>query len=162
MEKKEFFRFEADFVDAGIRCIPMIVRWKLDLVGVKMLLSTWVRCSFSERQQLVSLPCSAEGEKELYRAFLFGLSEKYTGRLPAMLAVPASTAWEQVQEIPADLQAQAAAHGWSISLQQWARLSLLQRFALLKLCRPGHENRNFPLAMVEFGWPAVEPATKSA
>ncbi|HMJ70182.1 MAG TPA: nitrate reductase associated protein [Cyclobacteriaceae bacterium] len=26
----------------------------------------------------------------------------------------------------------------------------LQRFALLKLTRPGHENRNFPRAVTEF------------
>jgi hypothetical protein len=27
----------------------------------------------------------------------------------------------------------------------------LQRFVLIKLCRPGHENENFPKAVKEFG-----------
>jgi hypothetical protein len=39
----------------------------------------------------------------------------------------------------------------SISLAQWKDLNVLQRFALLKLTRPGHENKNFPKAMKEFG-----------
>jgi len=49
------------------------------------------------------------------------------------------------------LQQQAQLIGSEISIGQWRNLYLLQRFALLKLCRPGHENRNFPIAMKEFG-----------
>ncbi|MEM6714613.1 MAG: nitrate reductase associated protein, partial [Cyanobacteria bacterium P01_C01_bin.147] len=33
---------------------------------------------------------------------------------------------------------------------QWADLSPLARFALCKLSRPGHENRNFLSALYEF------------
>jgi hypothetical protein len=39
----------------------------------------------------------------------------------------------------------------TISTEQWTGLTTLQRFALLKLCREGHENRNFPIALKEFG-----------
>jgi hypothetical protein len=39
----------------------------------------------------------------------------------------------------------------NISLTQWRGLTVLQRFALLKLTRPGHENKNFSKAMKEFG-----------
>lgn len=37
-----FFQFESDFV-ATLRCIPMIVRFKLDLCGVKLSLKAWSR-----------------------------------------------------------------------------------------------------------------------
>jgi len=47
---------------------------------------------------------------------------------------------KQVQEI-----------GSVLHPEQWRELSILQRFALIKLCRPGHENKNFPIAMKEFG-----------
>jgi len=40
---------------------------------------------------------------------------------------------------------------WIISLRQWRELSNLQRFVLMKLCKPGHENKNFPKAIKEFG-----------
>jgi len=33
----------------------------------------------------------------------------------------------------------------------WSELNALQRFTLFKLTRPGHRNRNFPLALREFG-----------
>ncbi|MBC7424630.1 MAG: hypothetical protein H7334_14405 [Ferruginibacter sp.] len=40
---------------------------------------------------------------------------------------------------------------WVITVYKWKRLTHLQRFALLKLFSPRHENKNFPKAMVEFG-----------
>ena len=41
--------------------------------------------------------------------------------------------------------------GLIISKQQWKTLTQLQRFALLKLSRPGHESKNFIRAVKEFG-----------
>jgi hypothetical protein len=38
----------------------------------------------------------------------------------------------------------------NITAQQWEKLTPLQRFALIKLSRSGHENKNFPKAMAEF------------
>jgi hypothetical protein len=38
----------------------------------------------------------------------------------------------------------------AIALDQWASLTPLQRFALIKLSRSGHENRNFLPALQEF------------
>ena len=35
--------------------------------------------------------------------------------------------------------------------QGWQGLSELQRFALMKLSHPGHEHRNLPRALAEFG-----------
>jgi hypothetical protein len=53
--------------------------------------------------------------------------------------------------IPSSLQDHVKLYGLVIDKRSWSRLTRLQRFALLKLCRPGHENRNFPLAIKEFG-----------
>ena len=39
----------------------------------------------------------------------------------------------------------------AIEIGQWQQLTDLQRFALLKLSYPGHENKNFPKALAEFG-----------
>lgn len=47
------FGFEADFV-GDLRCIPMAVRRKLDLVGVKLKLSHWGDFSDQERQRLLA------------------------------------------------------------------------------------------------------------
>jgi hypothetical protein len=58
--------------------------------------------------------------------------------------------WVITDELPYPLQEKLREFNWSISLLQWLHLSELQRFALLKLSYPGHENRNFPKAMQEF------------
>ncbi|WP_353849846.1 nitrate reductase associated protein, partial [Hydrotalea sp.] len=33
-KKIEYFQFEEDFVEENVRCIPMIVRFKMDAVGI--------------------------------------------------------------------------------------------------------------------------------
>ncbi|MDR9402251.1 MAG: nitrate reductase associated protein, partial [Halothece sp. Uz-M2-17] len=37
-----------------------------------------------------------------------------------------------------------------INREQWQKLTPLQRFALIKLSRPSHENKNFYPALKEF------------
>jgi hypothetical protein len=39
----------------------------------------------------------------------------------------------------------------AIRPQAWGELDELQRFALVKLSHPGHEHRNLPRALAEFG-----------
>jgi hypothetical protein len=65
-----------------------------------------------------------------------------TGQPVGTIAV--EPVWLQDQVVPPDLAA-------TITLSQWQRLTPLQRFALIKLSRPGHEHRNLPLALREFG-----------
>jgi len=40
-----YFQFEKDFVEDGIRCIPMMVRFKLDACGIKLRLKEWSKFS---------------------------------------------------------------------------------------------------------------------
>ena len=51
------FGFEADFV-GELRCLPMAVRRKLDLVGVKFKLVRWSHLDQGERQRLLAWPGS--------------------------------------------------------------------------------------------------------
>lgn len=146
-----YFRFEEDFVEDNIRCIPMIVRFKLDACGIKLKLAQWSKFTAGERQQLSDLPCITKEQINSYRLFLQQLIAVRTGHEATLLEVENNPAWADSDRILPDLQQQARQIGAEISLHQWRSLYLLQRFALLKLCRPGHENRNFPIAMKEFG-----------
>ena len=68
------------------------------------------------------------------------------------LAVDPSPAWLNETLIPEQLQAVALDRAnLSLSSEQWRSLSPLQRFALIKLSRPGHESHNFIPALKEFG-----------
>lgn len=142
------FRFEADFVDS-LRCIPMQVRLKLDISGIKLSLAQWHQFSAAQRQQLVDMPAQTPSEIEQYRTTLQAWILSTTGSPAKELAVPASLPWEAAT-VPDPVQQQAAAFGHQISDAQWQQLKPVQRFALIKLSRPGHENKNFQPAMEEF------------
>ncbi len=146
-----YFHFEADFVEDNVRCIPMIVRFKLDACGIKLKLAQWSKFSPQERKQLSMQFCSTAAAVDAYRQYLQELIARRTGHEATLLEVEQNPAWADDDTILPELQEQAQQAGSAIGLEQWRNLYLLQRFALLKLCRPGHENRNFPLAMKEFG-----------
>lgn len=145
-----FFRFEADFVES-LRCIPMVVRYKLDVCGVKLKLAHWHQLSESQRQELVSTPSETEAEREDYRRRLRTWIWELTGEYPKDLTVSAD--WLDETQVPPQILEECPRQGLegTVSLAQWRRLTPLQRFALLKLSQPGHENRNFPAALAEFG-----------
>lgn len=146
-----FFGFEKDFVEAGVRCIPMIVRFKLDACGIKLKLAEWSRMSAAEREHLAIAPCASPGEIALYRNRLTHLILLRTGNGATAISVPEYPAWSRTDEIPYTIREKLKESSLDLSAAQWQRLTSLQRFALLKLSYPGHENKNFPKAMVEFG-----------
>jgi hypothetical protein len=145
------FLFEEDFVEEGLRCIPMLVRFKMDIAGIKLKLSEWSQFTVSDRLQLTKRSCMTDAEITGYRFFLERLIKTRTGNEATVLAVDPNPSWSECDFVPEELQAKAEEFQWHISLEQWKQLSNLQRFTLVKLCRPGHENRNFPIAVQEFG-----------
>jgi len=144
-----FFKFEADFVES-LRCIPMQVRYKLDTCGIKLKLSHWSDMTQVEREALVELPCTTENEIQAYHEYLENLILQRSGTPPATLFIEPHPAWLDANNIPDSLQKKIQEIGISITPQQWGNLTELQRFSLLKLSRPGHENENFPKAIAEF------------
>jgi len=144
-----FFEFEADFVEA-LRCIPMQVRLKLDTCGIKLKLQDWNHFNQAERQILVESPCLTASEISDYREQLNQVLIKETGKPGTDLAVDEHPPWMDAATIPESVSAKAQELGVTISLAQWASLLPLQRFALIKLSRSSHENKNFIPALQEF------------
>ena len=146
-----YFQFEKDFMEDGIRCIPMIVRFKLDACGIKLKLKEWSNFSPNEKNILCEMHCDNPADLQFYRNYLQQLVYKYTGKEATDLPIDSNPEWKHTNEIPFSLQQELAKYNWRISLRQWRSLSDLKRFSLMKLTRPGHENRNFPGAIKEFG-----------
>ena len=144
-----FFQFEDDFV-ASLRCIPMIVRYKLDTCGVKLKLAHWNQFPQSERQVLVEQPTTTPEEIQSYRNLLQEYAAKYTDIPLKDLPIEDNPAWLDSQSIPETVQQKAEETGVKLALSQWENLTPLQRFALIKLSRPSHENHNFLPAIKEF------------
>lgn len=150
-----YFRFEEDFVENNVRCIPMIVRFKLDACGIKLKLAEWSRMTVMERETLALMSCETPEEIVVYRSYLKDLIMSRAGNQATELPILQYPTWSRKDEIPFPVQEKLKEFNWSISIRQWELLSDLQRFALLKLSYPGHENKNFPKAMTEF---ALVPA----
>ena len=146
----EYFKFEEDFIEENVRCIPMIVRFKMDLAGIKLKLAEWSKFNINERKALALKPCSRDNGVREYKSYLMDLVKKYSGNEATEMTVDKNPAWDNEDVIPTIFDEKAKEFDWQISIEKWKSLTQLQRFALLKLCRPGHENKNFPKAMKEF------------
>ncbi|MCC3405952.1 MAG: nitrate reductase associated protein [Microcoleus sp. PH2017_10_PVI_O_A] len=144
-----FFKFEADFVEA-LRCIPMQVRLKLDTCGIKLKLQDWNHFTQTERQTLVELPCLTSPEILQYREQLNQVLIKHTGKCGTDLAIDQNPPWMDAATIPESVTAKAQELGLTVTDAQWSGLQPLQRFALIKLSRSSHENKNFLPAVREF------------
>jgi hypothetical protein len=151
LEGIEYFNFEEDFVEDNVRCIPMTVRFKMDTGLIKLKLSEWSKFSREEKIQLALLPVNSEDEIFFYTNYLTQLIEKYTDGKPTALTNDAKSEWANLSSIPAMLFEKAKEFDLNITIDKWKSLTNLQRYTLLKLCRPGHENKNFPKAVKEFG-----------
>ena len=143
------FDFEADF-SGDLRCIPMAVRRKLDLAGVKLKLVHWHALTPEERQRLLAWPDDPEAIATLRTWLLERSAELPQG--PAAALPPAQNCdWQQGGRLPEVLAASCRQLGLEPSPTSWSGLNDLQRFALVKLSHPGHEHRNLARALREFG-----------
>ena len=146
----EYFNFEEDFIEKNVRCIPMIVRFKMDAAGIKLKLAEWSKFKREERVELALMPATTAEELQAYHQYLTKLVVQYTGINPTELVVEDNPDWDNVKTVPEVITEKSKEFDATIVLKQWQNLTSLQRFALLKLSKSGHENINFPKALKEF------------
>jgi hypothetical protein len=143
------FAFEDDFT-ADLRCIPMAVRRKLDLAGIKLKLAHWSELTENERQQLLAWNDDGTAIAALRQHLLSRTGSLNAGQAKT-LPLPTEEAWQQTQHWPEIVLASCLQLGLEPAANGWSQLNELQRFALVKLSHPGHEHRNLPRALIEFG-----------
>lgn len=148
----EYFDFEKDFMDDGIRCIPMIVRFKLDACGIKLKLKEWNKMELGEREDFANLFIDTVENLDAYRSYVEQTIARLTSENPTYLSPnQKNSTWMMTDQIPDQVREKLRELRVELGVNQWATLSDLKRYTLLKLSRPGHENRNFPKALKEFG-----------
>lgn len=149
-ETQNLFQFELDFADT-LHCVPMGVRLKLDTCGIKLSLAQWNQFDRAERQQILDQPCDLPEAIAAYRDALANLIAQHQSGPLKTLDVDPHPPWLQEDTIPPAVQQGAEELGCPLALAQWQNLRPRQRFALIKLSRPSHENHNFLPALQEFG-----------
>jgi hypothetical protein len=141
------FGFEQDFV-GNWRCIPLCVRRKLDLIGLKLKLNHWLAMSQAQRQDLVDWddqPAALMGMAEHCRSLTRSMADGEAKPLPPAREEP----WQLSSFVAAQVAAAARERGIPFAVEQWQQLNELERFALCKLARPGHDHHNLEAAFSE-------------
>ena len=145
------FQFELEGTEAHL-CIPMSVRLKLDCCRLKVTTLQWQHLSEEEKHLATSTPCQTADQRNAYRQLIGGIILNRTGEPAGELLPDPNPAWLNEHSIPKRVQDAFRATEHELTLGQWTALTPLQRFALIKLTRPGHETASkFLQAVKEFG-----------
>lgn len=99
---------------------------------------------------LVDLLCGTETEIQQYRETLKQLVQNRIHEPATELAIDPNPEWKNSAVIADSVLQKAQEVGVILCLHHWESLTQDQRFALLKLSRSNHENRNFLPALKEF------------
>ncbi len=143
------YRFESEIYPTLSR-IPLHVRMKLDLTGVKISLKSWLAFSLEERGVLCHLPVEMEEERKAFASYLGFLSRRYLGEEVALILPETDPPWEELNRIPDSVQSRSRETGRAVTMQEWSHWDLCQRYALFKLSVSKNEPEQFFAALREF------------
>jgi hypothetical protein len=124
------FRYEAEFYPSLSR-IPLDVRMKLDLTGIKLSLKDWLAFDFAERTALCHLPCRSPDERQAFAGYLDFLSRKYGGAPVAVTDALHSALWSKAQ-LPEPVRKKSADSLQPLTPQDWFNCKFHERYALYK------------------------------
>jgi hypothetical protein len=138
------FAFEGD-VHETLATIPLAVRRKLDLAGLKLSLVGWTALSRAERLAVCHLPVDSGRDLEVYREALRGFAERAGHPVVQLEGGPVDPAGWGPARVPAAIATR-------MSEKDWARLSDEARFVLVKLAEPRRGPEKLGLALAELGF----------
>jgi hypothetical protein len=124
------FRYEAKFYP-NLNRLPLHVRMKLDLTGLKISLNDWLAYGREERQVLCHLPAESTEERQVFAAYLDFLSRKYQGKPVEVTEAMDSALWSAAQ-VPAPVAQKSSACSDAVNLEEWRAWQEHQRYALYK------------------------------
>ena len=104
----------------------------------------------AERLEVLKASLPLEQQKKLLTLTVDVCNSAKVDNLATTLPTEFDPAWLDDSQIPDTVREKAREFQIEISLEQWQKLPPSQRFALIKLSRPGHENLNFYPALKEF------------
>ena len=124
------YDYEAEFYPSLSR-LPLDLRRKLDLSGIKLSLKDWLAISLEERTVLCHLPCDYDEEREAFATYLDFLARKYLGK-PAEKTAPMNVGLWSESAVPGAVAQRSAALGQAVTPIEWRRWQSHHRYALHK------------------------------
>ncbi|MEZ4406029.1 MAG: nitrate reductase associated protein [Polyangiales bacterium] len=144
------FAFEGD-VHASLECVPLTVRRKLDLAGLKISLVGWQTLTRAERLALCHLPVDEDDEVEVYREVYRSFADRAGVPLKPLPDAGMSTRPWLAAAPPEAVRARVALLGCEVDLDRWPALDEESRYALLKLSDPKKDVWKLRAALGELG-----------
>lgn len=148
-DTERIFDFESGY-SADLHFLPMAMRYRLDLAGIKIGLKAWMGIPVHDRFALAAYPIApgdgAAGFKEEAARVLFANAREQIESIPK--ADPEE--WGISIRPPEPVRLACEIAGMSMETDAWKRLGELQRYALLKLSKSRREPEAFGRAWREF------------
>ena len=135
------FRYEKAFYP-NLDRLPLHVRMKLDLTGIKLSLKQWLAFHVEERTAICHLPVDHEDEKKVFKDYLNFLSRQYCGA-PAQELSPMEALWEISDQVPTPVLERSDDNGKAVTLAEWSSWAFHQRYALYKTAVSKSEPEKF-------------------
>jgi len=142
------FQYEAEFYPELNR-LPLHVRLKLDLTGIKLSLKQWLAFSFEERKVICHLPVESEEELEAFVAYMNFLCRRYNGSAAPMSRPLSPALWDSPGHIPEPVVENSRDSGQMITLDEWMHWQFHQRYALYKTAVSKNEPEKFLAVLAE-------------
>ena len=124
------YDYEAEFYHSLSR-LPLDLRRKLDVTGVKLSLKTWLSFSVEERTVLCHLPCDSHEEQSAFTAYLEFLASRY-GSAPIEITEKLSDSLWDSSQVPQPVRQKSASLDRAVTLDQWRGWQSHDRYALYK------------------------------
>ena len=141
------YRYEAAFYPALNR-IPLDVRLKLDLTGLKISLTDWLDYAIEERTVLCHLPVDRTEERRVFIAYIDFLCRKYRSRPVETVAALDPGLWNDSQ-VPEPVAQKSASCFNTVMLPEWLRWHPHQRYALYKTATSKSQPEAFAAILAE-------------
>lgn len=124
------YDYEAEYYPSLSR-LPLDVRRKLDLTGIKISLKDWLAFSMEERMVLCHLSCDDDEERRVFTDYLNFLLGKYCGK-PADKSEPMNGAQWSASSLPGAVAEKSAELCAAVSESEWRSWPEHHRYALYK------------------------------
>lgn len=141
------FRFESEFYPELSR-LPLDVRRKLDLTGIKISLKEWLAFDFTERAALCHLPVESDEERQVFADYLDLLSRRHRDKPAERIPAPDSHLWDRAQ-VPDAVLRKSALSDRTVRSEEWSRWQAHERYALYKTANSNSQPEAFDEVLEE-------------
>ena len=142
------FAFEGD-LHRTLEFIPIAVRRKLDLAGLKPSLAAWTALTRAEKLAVCHLPVEGPEDLDVYREALQGFAHRAGHVIEPLEGGPADAAGWGRSRVPDGVAARLSEVGAPLSPQQWSALTEEARYVLVRLAEPRRNPEKLVAALRE-------------